>query len=141
MCRVIFRTYLEVGGQFEINVSDPLRKSIQQSIEEAEASRTGKEQVLVNTDIFAPAREEIIEMMQGGFQRFKRRIVKEEALFVDITWKLMKVKKKQDIMPYAKFVKWQYKKPGMFKFVDTIQTRLLQLYGAKIGSIGDIVKK
>lgn len=137
--RKLFNNYLEVDAKHQVNISHPLRESIRQLIDLAENNAGKKSKAKMSTAVFQGAVDEVVEMLHGGFQRFKKKIVKDPTLFVNFTWTSLHLDKNAEGMPKETFITWAGKNPGVFSCLDKIQKGLLGVYSQNIGNVIELV--
>lgn len=137
--RKLFDNYLEVDARHQVNISHPLRESIRQLIDLAETNAGKKSKATMSSAVFQGAVDEVHEMLHGGFQRFKKKIVKDPTLFVDFTWSSLSINKDAEGMPKEVFITWAGKNPGVFGCLDKIQKGLLSVYSKNIGNVIELV--
>ena len=137
--RKLFDNYLEVDAKHQVNISHPLRESIRQLVDLAEAKAGKKSKATMSSAVFQGAVDEVLEMLHGGFQRFKKKIVKDSTLLVDFTWTSLQIDKNAEGMPKEVFITWAGKNPGVFSCLDKIQKGLLSVYSKNIGNVINLV--
>ena len=122
--RELFRTFVEVDAEHQVNVSSGERERLRKAIME-NADERG-----VPMSVLCDAAREVVAMIESGpLLRFKSAVKGHLSYFADPAWTEMGLSEKDGMTPEL-FRKWTALSPTLFSFFDDLEAAVASGGGA-----------